>query len=141
MNKITKFGNTGDFRKIRELFKEKMEEIYEETGVLINMESISYNDFTFTSKISAKIVTSGNIEDAKKEAMEVEWNANCYKYRLKPEDFGKTFTNNMNTYTIHGLLSRKSKNGILVKKSGENKIYKINAELVHSKLYPKTSIR
>lgn len=139
MNKITKFGNSRDFQKIRELFQEKMEEIYKETGILIDMKNIQYQEFTFDAKISAKIVTSENIEDAKKEAMKVEWDANCHKYRLLSEDFGKTFSSKGTVYTIVGLLPRKSKLGILVRNNNNpsGKVLKSNASYVHFKLYGK----
>lgn len=85
MTKVTGFNkmNLGEMRK---LINEKFAEIEKETGVKIEMKSISFNDASFKSRIEA--VISAKSGDKSRE----DWNRQCYRYGLKPEHLGMMIT-------------------------------------------------
>ena len=123
MSQIQRFDNH-NAKEFRNLFKEKMEEFFIETGIYVELGSnLSFTSLNITGRISGKILQSENQETAILEAAKIQWDSNAYKYGLGTDSFGKTISLNGEKFEICGIKTRKGKYGILGKNLQNGKTY------------------
>ena len=94
----------GDFKK---LIKE-LENKYE---LVIELGTIHYSSNSFSVKIEAK---EGSDKD---DVLEREFRTYCYKYGLKPSDYGRQVYVGAKKYTIVGIAPSRSKYPIILEDS------------------------
>jgi len=81
------------------------------------------------AKIKIEVATISSDGQVRSEAAE-NFGVYAYRYGLKPEDMGKTFSWMGNSYEISGCSPRSHKYPILAKRLSDGKTYKFAAKLV-----------
>ena len=102
-----------DRSKLREIaadMQKALELVLKRHGVEVEIGGARFTDVEATYKVR---IFSGSKDNAK----QVEWNKYCVLFGMRPEDFGKTFTSNGETYTIDGLNLKAKRMPILATRS------------------------
>lgn len=98
------------FANFRADVKEALKSVEEKYGVEIECGNITYSEDRFDLKIKA--VKAG--VDIRK----IEFERLCYRHGLKPEDYGREFIYEGNTYKITGINKNAKTYPIITKKEG-----------------------
>lgn len=122
-----KFNNfdKSNLNNFRVIFERKMKELEEETGVSVKLKNITFQDFTFTSKVEAVV------SDQKTNVKQSEFSAHAYKFGLNPEIHGKTFFHNGHTYRITDIAPRARKYPVIAINEDNGKSYKFSADMIN----------
>ena len=107
--------NDTQFNYFRSDFEIAMKHLKEKYGVEIELGRISYDNDSFTSKLSVDNKPEGGISVAQKN-----WEDNAPRYGFSKDDFGKSFIEGGKSYTITGWNSRSNKYKILMKSGDKN---------------------
>jgi len=107
---IEKFDRLS-LQEFQRFLNRKFAEIEEQTGVKLKLGNISHSDKTFSSKLEGVLANGKNGTELDKE----NYIANCTRYGLKKEDFGKKVLLQGRTYTICGLNTARSKYNVRIK--------------------------
>jgi len=108
------------FKTMRTNIQFDLDKIADKYGISLRLGNISYQNYSFTSKIEGKILKgSANIE--KEEFAKL-----ASEYGFKPEDYGATFRSGGKVHTIYAIKTRNRKYPILTKCS-DGKGYKFEA--------------
>lgn len=129
MSKYTNF-NSGNLKEFRAIFNAKMAELQKETGVLVTIGNISYQDSSLRTTMKANIVNpdiSGAA--AKVNIAKAEFKDYCYRYGFNPADYGRNFVFKGETFMITGLKTRKQRCPILAQ-NNSGKTYKFSTDAV-----------
>lgn len=124
--KYEKFTKS-NLKEIRERINSKMGEIEKETGVNLTIGNISFSEYGFTTRLTAKIVSDNSMK-AESENAKAEFELLAEAYGLKPGDYGKQIFSKGKPYTIIGIDTKKPKNAIVLE--GPNGKAKASAEMV-----------
>jgi hypothetical protein len=124
MSKIEKIGKP-ECRIIRETVTAALNEALAEFGLKANLGNMTYSGSNVTSKLTVSV--------ADYNADEEEFKKGCWKYNLKPSDFGRKFESNGDTFTLCGLKPRSRKYPFLGRR-GDGKKYKFPASVVTKQL-------
>ncbi len=112
-------------KKVLKVFQPKFEkavtEVIEAFGLTVEFSGGIFESSTFKPKIT--IIASG--ADPDKEDFE----AYAEMFGLKPDDYGKEFRNNGNTYTLAGLAPNRPKFPIIGERS-DGKRFKFTTEII-----------
>lgn len=102
-----------------------------EHDVVFNIGNVTYGD----SSCKFKMEVLDNLSDGKGvDFMELAFKAGCHLFGLTPEDYGKSFHTNGQTFTISGLKPKSRKYPIIATCTGNGKHYKFQASRVVGKL-------
>ena len=96
---------------IRSKLSIKMAEFEKETGVRISLGNISYQNDSFTSKISAKLVNGKSESDIQRD----EFEKNCMLYGFTKLDYKKTAMLQGRNFELVGFKPRARKNNAIMK--------------------------
>ena len=91
---------------LRKDIQKELESIGEKYGIVLNLGSIKFDDFSFSGKIEARI-----FRDAKEVEKEdrKEFEELCSIAGLKPSDYNRAFTSNGKVYRVCGISPRARK--------------------------------
>lgn len=92
----------------RKDFQEAVKDLESKYEMVISLGRITYSDDEFTAKLEVK---SGGSKD---DVMKREFEKNCVYIGLKPEDYGRVFTQRGIDYKIIGLDLAKRKYPIII---------------------------
>jgi len=87
-----------DLTRFRDEFKNAVAELELKFNVDISLGTIRYDEKEFSSKLT--VIKLGDTNEPKDQ---LKWNAQCKKFGLTPEHFGKTMEIRGEIYTIIGL--------------------------------------
>jgi len=96
---------------VRTKLDAKMAEFEKETGVRISLGNISYQNDSFTSKISAKLVNGKSDSDIQRD----EFEKNCMLYGFTKTDYKKQTTMQGRSFELVGFKPRARKNNAIMK--------------------------
>lgn len=122
MAQVAQF-NKMTVEEVRRVMTEKFAEIERETGVKLQVGSISYNANSFKTRVTA-VIAAKEGEQAK-----IDWDRKCIYYGLKSEDFGRTFQSAGITMKLVRIDTKKYKMPIICDGS-DGKQYKFAADRV-----------
>lgn len=126
--KLEKFEKSS-LEELRKEINPKLKEIGEKFGISLRLGRISYDAYSFTGKIEAKILISRE-ETEKIERGEFE--SLAVFYGLKKEDYGRTFSQNGKIFKIVAIKTRNRKYPIIAR-NGE-RTYKFDIRSVQLSL-------
>lgn len=66
-----------------------------------------------------------DVKDGENPMKKKEWDTNCWRWEMKPEDFGKEIIVRGEVYKIYGCKPKSSKYPILGKDLKSGKVYKL----------------
>lgn len=113
-SKISKF-NDSTLNQIRTELDALLAEFTQRTGVAFKIGRITYQQNTFTTKLSAAIVTSDSANvPSKYQVEQAAWKSNARMFGLNPDLLGKVVTGFGFKYTILGLIPSRRKYPVLV---------------------------
>ena len=102
-------------------------------GIKLLLEkNASFNSFSFNVKLTA--VENQNQDGSSFDPQKVKWDANCSRYGLAEDDFGKKFTVQGVQYKIIGLNTRRPKYPISAVDISTYRSYKFSAGVVLHRL-------
>ena len=89
--------NKETLKLFRKDFKEAVKELEKDYGIEIELNKISYSENSFTGNIEVVNKIAG------KSADQVKFEECCYRYHLKPTDYGSKFTYNHKDFILVGI--------------------------------------
>ena len=96
--------------EVKDIFEKYMKQLEKETGIKISLERISFNSYSFSSKIKAEIPSTDGISNDQKR-----WEFVAFMYGFKKDDYGKSFTANGRTFTLYKLDGSRKKYPVICK--------------------------
>ena len=106
-------------------------ESFDFEGVNLSLGSARFSDKVVTFKLECAMPNEDGTATSK---IGEDFKLYCHRYNLTPDDFGKEFSNGVDTFTIEGCKPRSSKYPILGKNVRTGKVYKFPAEQVRRSL-------
>jgi hypothetical protein len=113
--------NKVNLKNFRDVLTKHFKEIEEETGVKISIGNIRYDATEFSSKLNAQIINGKSKEELQKEDFE----KNCVRIGLKPEEYLNEFEVYGKTFILVGVAPRKRKYTIIAKNKKDSRYYKL----------------
>lgn len=116
--------NKENVTMFRDELTEALASIEKKFGVTVNLGGIRYGDSKFSTRVTVSI---GSADESAKR----EWDLNCWRFNLKPEQFGSTFVHfpHGTRYTVTGLKPKSRKYPILAQ-NANGTTYKFPASVV-----------
>lgn len=121
---IEKIGRP-ECKIIREAVDLALKEALAELGLKATTGNMTFDGEKVTTKLTISV--------ADYDADETEFKKGCWKFDLKPTDFGRKFESNGEVYTICGLKPRSHKYPIIGRRA-DGKKYKFPARVVRMQL-------
>jgi len=108
---------------------ELLKPLEEEFGIRVEQKFCTYRADECPIAFKAVVIQRGEDGEAL-DPMKVEWDANCWRWGLKPDDFGKTFSSGTHgDYTICGCKPKSRKYPVLGR-NVRGTAYKFAADVV-----------
>jgi len=114
-----------DFSLIRKDIDDALKVVADKYGITFRLGRISYTSAEFSTKLECVCNDGVDVKDGEDLMAKKEWDRNCWKWNLKPEDFGKGFNFQGTDYTICGCKPKSSKYPILGKSEKNGRTYKL----------------
>lgn len=89
--------NKDTLKQFRRDFNNVVQELENDYGIKIELNKISYSENSFTGNIEVVNKIAG------KSADQVKFEECCYRYHLKPTDYGSKFTYNHKDFILVGI--------------------------------------
>lgn len=110
-------------RMLRPDIEEALKGVGEKHGITFTFNNIRFSDDMFSTRLEARV--GENSDDHAK----ADWDKNCWRFGLKPEDFGKTFSYAGTSYKIVGIKPRSRKFPVIAENLAGKK-YKMPVEAI-----------
>ena len=94
--------------------KETLASHFAAYGIKLDMDSIKYSNSTFSAKLKGALTNGKDVATMEQD----DWNKRCYRYGLKPDQFGMHITLGGKEYQVRGLHPSRPK--YCVKVIGDN---------------------
>jgi len=117
-----------DIGEIRKDIDNALKVVSKKHGITFKIGTIRFESANFRTKLEC--ICNGSVKAGNGENLIIrkEWDDNCWKWNLKPEDFGKEFTVAFgSTYKVCGCRPKSGRYPILGKNIKTNKVYKFSS--------------
>ena len=117
-------------KEIRETLQENLDAFGAEYGITFKLGNMRYSDVKLTTQLEVFATNGGDASDAGR----IEWETNCMRYGLRPNDFGKTIElSNGTPVTLSGIKTRNRKYPIIAD-ADNGRSYKLTIGQVEAQL-------
>ena len=115
-------------KEVRKDIEAALKAVEAKHGLNLDLGSMTFTENSFTTKLSASVVSADGIDQGKK----TEWERNAPMFGLDKDLFGKTFSMNGNQYEITEIKPRSRKYPVIGKDLKTGKSFKFAADTVSS---------